>query len=213
MTRKDERHFSIGYNLFWRVIFFVFAICMLVASIGLLIQSLLGSSEGLVVPSSILVAAIFLSVYLLPLLGTRRQVLAIAPDGLELIGHYSRVVVPWRAVARVRFRRVMLIMPYLIVTLSDNQPFAQFIDENPRSFLSKWAAHVAVFRWYPWVLRRLFSVPKQMTTVAILGWLDKRYGGSIVIDAAALNGRGRALEGAIRAHIKTLAADASSTAQ
>jgi hypothetical protein len=66
---------------------------------------------------------------------------------------------------------------------------AQFIDENPRSFLSKWTAHLAVLRWYPWILRRLFSVPSKMSARAMLDWLERRYGGSMVIDFASLNGR------------------------
>jgi hypothetical protein len=43
-----------------------------------------------------------------------------------------------------------------------------------------------------------------MSTLAMLQWLERRYGGSIVIDFASLNGRGRLLERAIRAHAKAL---------
>jgi hypothetical protein len=39
-----------------------------------------------------------------------------------------------------------------------------------------------------------------MTTIAMLEWLERRYGGSIVIDFASLNGRGRELARAITAH-------------
>ena len=76
----------------------------------------------------------------------------------------------------------------------------RIIDENPRSFVSKWTAHVGVLRSYPWLLRWLFSVPKKMTTIAMLEWLERRYAGSIVIDFASLNRRGRALARAITAY-------------
>ena len=155
-------------NLLWRLTFFFFAICMLFASILLLAQSLLGTSEGLLVPSSMLVAAILMSFYLIPFISTRQQMLMVTTGGLELVGEDSRIVLPWESIAGVRFKRVMLVMPYLIIALSSKEQFAQFIDENPRSFLSKWTAHVGVLRWYPWLLRRLFSVPKKMTTVAKL---------------------------------------------
>jgi hypothetical protein len=189
----EQREFRIGYNLLWRLTFFLFAICMLLASILLLVQSLLGTAEGLLVPSSMLVAAILMS-----FISTRQQLLVVTPGGLQLVGDHSRIVLPWESVACVRFKRVMLVMPYLIIALSSKEQFAQFIDENPRSFLSKWTAHVGVLRWYPWLLRRLFSVPKKMTTVAKLEWLERRYGGAIVIDVAAVNGRGPELERAIR---------------
>ena len=139
----------IGYNLLWRLTFFLFAICMLLASILLLVQSLLGTAEGLLVPSSMLVAAILMS-----FISTRQQLLVVTPGGLQLVGDHSRIVLPWESVAGVRFKRVMLVMPYLIIALSSKEQFAQFIDENPRSFLSKWTAHVGVLRWYPWLLRR-----------------------------------------------------------
>src|SRR5204862_2132563 len=58
--------FQIGYNVAWRFTFFVFAVGMLAASVVLLIQSLLGTSEGLFVPASMLVAAILMSLYLIP---------------------------------------------------------------------------------------------------------------------------------------------------
>jgi hypothetical protein len=54
----EQGEFRIGYNLVWRVRFFLFALCMLAASIVLLVQSLLGTSEGLFLPSSVLLAAI-----------------------------------------------------------------------------------------------------------------------------------------------------------
>jgi hypothetical protein len=201
----EQREFRIGYNLLWRLTFFLFAICLLIASIVLLIQSLLGASEGVLVPSSMLVAAILMSLYLIPFISTRQQVLAVATGGLELVGDHSRIVLPWESIADVRFKRVMLVMPYLIIALSSKERFAQFIDENPRSFLSKWTAHVGVLRWYPWLLRWLFSVPKNMTTVAKLEWLERRYGGAIVIDVAAVNGRGRELQRAIKAKLKKVA--------
>jgi len=196
----EQREFRIGYNLLWRLTFFLFAICMLLASILLLVQSLLGTAEGLLVPSSMLVAAILMS-----FISTRQQLLVVTPGGLQLVGDHSRIVLPWESVAGVRFKRVMLVMPYLIIALSSKEQFAQFIDENPRSFLSKWTAHVGVLRWYPWLLRRLFSVPKKMTTVAKLEWLERRYGGAIVIDVAAVNGRGPELERAIKANLKKVA--------
>jgi hypothetical protein len=199
----ERREFHIGYNLIWRVTFFLFALCMLAASSVLLIQLLLGTSEGLFLPSSMLVAAILMSFYLIPFISMRQQVLAVAPEGLELVGDHSRIVLPWNSIARVRFKLVTLLMPYLIITLSSNERLAQFIEENPRSFVAKWTAHVGVLRSYPWLLRWLFSVPKNMTTVAMLEWLERRYGGSIVIDFASLNGRGRELRRAINAHIKT----------
>ena len=165
-------------------------------------SSLLGTSEGLLVPSSMLVAAILMSFYLIPFISTRQQMLVLTTGGLQLVGDHSRIVLPWESVAGVRFKRVMLVMPYLIIALSSKEQFAQFIDENPRSFLSKWTAHVGVLRWYPWLLRRLFSVPKKMTTVAKLEWLERRYGGAIVIDVAAVNGRGPELERAIKTNLK-----------
>lgn len=211
----ERREFRIGYNLVWRLTFFAFAICMLAASIVLLIQSLLGTSEGLFLPSSVLLAAILMSLYLIPFISTRQQVLAVTPAGLELVGDRSRIVLPWNTIVGVRFKLVMLLMPYLIVTLSTKDQLAQFIDENPRSFVAKWTAHVSVLRWYPWILRWLFSVPKNMTTVAMLEWLERRYGGSIVIDFASLNGRGRELRRAIASHISAttpVGSNASSTA-
>jgi len=163
-----------------------------------------GHSAGLFVPSSVLIAAILVSFYLMPFISTGRQVLAVTSAGLALVGHRSRMVLPWETIADVRFKRVMLLMPYLVIRLSAHERLAQFIDDNPRSFLSKWTAHVAVLRWYPWILRRLFSVPRKMSTLAMLEWLERRYGGSIVIDFASLNGRGRELERAIRACAKAL---------
>jgi hypothetical protein len=149
--------FYIGYNVAWRFTFFVFAVGMLAASVVLLIQSLLGTSEGLFVPASMLGAAILMSLYLIPFIAMRQQPLGVSAEGLELTGHNSTIVLPWATVTDARFRRVMLVMPYFIITLSGNEQLAQFIDENPRSFVSKWTAHVGVLRCYPWFLRWLFS--------------------------------------------------------
>jgi hypothetical protein len=149
-----------------------------------------------------LVAAILVSLYLMPFISTGRQVLAVTSDGLVLVGHNSCTLLPWESVADARFKRVMLLLPYLVIRLANHQRLAQFIDENPRSFLSKWTAHFAVLRWYPWILRRLFSVPSKMSTRAMLDWLERRYGGSMVIDFASLNGRGRELQRVISAHVK-----------
>lgn len=74
-----NRTFCIGYNLVWRVTFFVFAACMLAASIVLLVQSVLGVSEGLLLPSSVLIAAILMSVYLIPFISTRSRCLQSVP--------------------------------------------------------------------------------------------------------------------------------------
>ena len=200
----EEKQFQIGYSLIWRVAFFIFAVFMLVASTILLVQTLLGASEGLFVPSSMLVASILMSFYLMPFISTGRQGFVVTSAGLALDGHRSRVVLPWETIADVRFKRVMLLTPYLVIRLSSHERLARFIDDNPRSFLSKWTAHVAILRWYPWILRRLFSVPSKMSTLAMLQWLERRYGGSIVIDFASLNGRGRELERAIRTHAKAL---------
>ena len=87
----------------------------------------------------------------------------------------------------------MLLMPYLIISLSSKEEFAAFLDNNPRTFLAKWTLHVGVFKRYPWIVRWLFSVPDTMTTVNMLAWLESRYGGAIVIDIAAANGRGQEL--------------------
>jgi len=198
----EEEQFQIGYNLLLRGLFFIFAACMLAASVVLLAQTLLGASAGLFVPSSVLIAAILVSFYLMPFISTGRQVLAVTSAGLALVGHRSRMVLPWETIADVRFKRVMLLMPYLVI--SSHERLARFIDDNPRSFLSKWTAHVAILRRYPWILRRLFSVPSKMSTLAMLEWLERRYGGSIVVDFASLNGRGRELERAMRAHAKAL---------
>jgi hypothetical protein len=192
----------IGYSLIWRVAFFIFAVCMPVASTLLLVQTLFGASQGLFVPSSMLVASILISFYLMPFISIRRQVLGVRPEGLELVGHRSCMLLPWETIASVRLKRVLLLMPYLIIRLSSNERLAQFIADNPRSFLSKWSAHVAVLRWYPWILRRLFSVPSKMSTLAMLEWLERRYGGSIVIDFASLNGRGRQMQRVISARAK-----------
>ena len=178
---------------------------MLVASTILLVQTLLGASEGLFVPSSMLVASILMSFYLMPFISIRRQVLGVRPDGLELVGHRSRMLLPWQTIACVRFKRVMLLMPYLVIRLSNNERLVQFIADNPRSFLSKWSAHVAILRWYPWILRRLFSVPSKMSALAMLEWLERRYGGAIVIDFASLNGRGREMQRVIGARAKAAA--------
>ena len=177
---------------------------MLAASLVFLVQTLFGASAGFFVPSSMLVAAILMSFYLMPFISTGRQGLVVTSTGLALDGHRSRMVLPWETIADVRFKRVMLLTPYLVIRLSSQERLARFIDDNPRSFLSKWTAHVAILRWYPWILRRLFSVPSKMSTLAMLQWLDRRYGGSIVIDFASLNGRGRELERAIRTHAKAL---------
>ena len=201
----EEKQFQIGYSLIWRVAFFIFAVFMLVASTILLVQTLLGASEGLFVPSSMLVASILMSFYLMPFISIRRQVLGVRPEGLELVGHHSRMLLPWQTIACVRFKRVMLLMPYLVIRLSNNERLAQFIADNPRSFLSKWSAHVAILRWYPWILRRLFSVPSKMSTLAMLEWLERRYGGAIVIDFASLNGRGREMQRVIGARAKAAA--------
>jgi hypothetical protein len=201
MATGSERSFLVGYNLAWRLIFFVFALSMLAASIVLLVQSLLGGGEGLVIPSSMLVLAILLSLYLMPLINVRQQRLEVTDDGLKLAGYQSDVVLPWETVTGVRFKRVMLLMRYLVISTTAKEQLAQFLDDNPRSFLAKWTSHVGVLRSYPFILRWLFSVPKQMNTVAMLDWLERRYGGSIVLDVAAVNGRGRELERAIGAHI------------
>ena len=177
---------------------------MLAASLVFLVQTLFGASASFFVPSSMLVAAILTSFYLMPFISTGRQGVAVTSAGLALDGHRSRVVLPWETIADVRFKRVMLLTPYLVIRLSSQERLARFIDDNPRSFLSKWTAHVAILRWYPWILRRLFSVPSKMSTLAMLQWLERRYGGSIVIDFASLNGRGRELECAIRTHAKAL---------
>ena len=75
-------------------------------------------------------------------------------------------------------------------------------DLIPGIVARRWTAHVGVLRWYPWILRWLFSVPKNMTSITMLKWLERRYGGSIVIDFAALNGRGREMGKAISANIR-----------
>jgi len=197
----EERQFQIGYSLFWRVAFFVFAVSTIVASSILLVQTLLGASDGLFVPASMLVASIRMSFYLMPFISIRR-LLSVRPEGLELVGHRSRMLLPWQMIASVRFRRVMLLMPYLVIRLSNNERLAQFIADNPRSFLSKWTAHVAILRWYPWLLRRLFSVPIKMSTLAMLEWLERRYGGSIF---ASLDGRGREMQRVISDRAKAAA--------
>ena len=204
MVSSSERIYYIGYNVVWRLTFFVFALCMLGASIMLLVQSLLGASEGLAIPSSMLVVAILLSLYLIPLISVRQQRLEVGDDGLKLVGYSSNLVLPWEAVSGVRFKRVMLLMPYFIISTSAKEQLAQFLDDNPRSFLAKWTQHVGVLRSYPFILRWMFSVPKKMTTLAMLDWLEHRYGGAIVLDVAALNGRGRELDRQIRARISPL---------
>jgi hypothetical protein len=123
----EEKQFQIGYSLLWRVAFFVFAVSMLVASTILLVQTLLGASEGSFVPSSMLVASILMSFYLMPFISTRRQVLGVRPEGLELVGHHSRMLLPWKMIADVRFKRVMLLMPYLVIRLSNNDQLARFV--------------------------------------------------------------------------------------
>ena len=89
MASGSEPSFYVGYNLAWRLIFFVFALCLLAASIVLLVQSLLGASEGLVIPSSMFVVTILLSLYLIPLISVRQQRLEVGDDGLKLVGHGS----------------------------------------------------------------------------------------------------------------------------
>jgi hypothetical protein len=186
-------------------VFFIFAVSMLVASTILLVQALLGASDGLFVPSSMLVASALMSFCLMPYLSIGRQVLGVRPEGLELVGHRSSILLPWQTIASVRLERVMLPMPYLVLRLSNNERLVQFITDNPRSFVSKWTAHVAILRWYPWILRRLFAVPSKTSTLAMLEWLKRRYAGSIVIDFASLNGRGRDMERAISARAQAAA--------
>ena len=198
----EARVFRIGYNLGWRIVFFVFAAAMLAAAGAMLVEALFGAPQGLMLPASFSLAAIAVSLYLLPLISIGQQDLRISPHGLELVGSHSCVVLPWDSVTAVRFKRVMLMMPYLIVSLAHKERLAEFLDANPRSFLAKWTAHVAVFRWYPFLLRWAFAVPKKMTTLSMLEWLDRRYGGSIVIDVAAVNGKGRQIAQAMRARIE-----------
>jgi hypothetical protein len=137
-------------------------------------------------------------------------VLGVRPEGLELVGHRSSILLPWQTIASVRLERVMLPMPYLVLRLSNNERLVQFITDNPRSFVSKWTAHVAILRWYPWILRRPFAMPSKMRTLAMLEWLKRRYAGSIVIDFASLNGRGRDMERAISARAKAAAVPSKS---
>jgi hypothetical protein len=200
---SDQNHkFCIGYNLAWRITFLIFAVFMLGASVVMLALSIIGGTEGLFIPTSVLIAACFMSAYLVPLITTRQQQLEITVEGLKLTGDRSSVVLPWTAVTGAHCKRVMLVMPYLTISLADKEQLAHFFDENPRSFLAKWTSHVAVFRWYPWALRWLFSVPKKITTLAVLDWLERRYGGAIVIDAAAVNGRRREIERAVRSNLR-----------
>src|ERR1700730_13709220 len=201
MATDGESSFYVGYNLAWRLIFLVFAICMLAGSIVLLVMVLFGSTDGLIIPSSMLVAAAFMALYLMPLISIKQQRLQLSDNGLRLIGYRSSVVLPWNSITGVRIKRIMLVMPYLTISLTSKEQLAKFLDENPRSFLAKWTAHVRVLRSYPFFLRWLFSVPKKMTTLATLDWLERRYGGQIVIDFAAVNGRGRHLEREIRANV------------
>jgi hypothetical protein len=57
---------------------------MLGASFVLLIQSLFGFSEGLFVPSSMLVAVVLMCLYLIPFISMRRQVLVVGPDVTDI---------------------------------------------------------------------------------------------------------------------------------
>jgi hypothetical protein len=81
----EETRLRIGYSLIWRVAFLVLAVSMLVASTLLLVQTLVGASQGLFAPSSMLVTSIGMSFYLMPFISIRRQVLGVRPEGLELV--------------------------------------------------------------------------------------------------------------------------------
>ena len=201
MKSPDKHVFAIGYNLAWRVIFFVFAVYLLLSPFAMLLYSLLGAGDDLTLPVSLLIASIFVALYLMPLISTRQQSIDVVSEGLRLSGENSNLILPWNTITDVKFKRVMLLMPYLIVSLSDKEAYARFLDNNPRSFLAKWTSHVGVFKRYPLMIRWLFSVPKNMTTVNMLTWLEKRYGGAIVIDIAAANGRGRELHSLLAARI------------
>src|ERR1700730_13533256 len=95
MTNDQSQKFRIGYNLAWRITLFIFAVFMLGASVVMLVLSIIGGAEGLFVPTSMLIAAIFMSTYLMPLITTRQQQLAITVEGLKIARHRSSVVLPW----------------------------------------------------------------------------------------------------------------------
>lgn len=201
MDAERAGQFRIGYNLLWRVTFLALGIFLIVAAVLEVVDKLALGASSISLPFSMLIASVFLGIYLMPLIASRPQIMEVANDGLKLFGDRSTVVVPWTSVADVRFKRVMLLMRYLVISLKDEEPLIRFLDENPRSFLARWTSHVSVFRRYPWIIRKVMSVPKVMTTANQLKWLDRRYGGAIVIDSAAVNGRGSQLEQAIRAKL------------
>jgi hypothetical protein len=189
-----ERTFLIGYNRLWRGAFLLLAVYMLLTAGFFIVQYIQGQSDGFAMPLSVSIAAVFLGLYLMPLVMTPQQRLDVTADGLILYGERSNIILPWKTIQDSRFKHVMFFMPYLTIALSDKSSLAKFIEDNPRSFIARWTAHVSVMRRYPLVLRWLFSVPKAMSTLSTLAWLERRYGGALVIDVVASNGRAKELQ-------------------
>jgi len=203
LETKDGAIFLIGYSILWRIIFGVFGVGMLGISLLLLLNAMSGADADVGLPISMLFASFFMSLYLIPLVTVRQQRLEVMDEGLKIQGDSSAEILPWSSIRQAKFKWVMFLMPYLVISLSEKDQMARFLDHNPNSFLAKWTAHVKVLSRYPAILRWLFSVPKTMTTTAMLEWLERRYGGSIVIDTPSLNGRGRELLSLIQARIGT----------
>lgn len=193
--------YRIGYSPIWRVLFLVMGIYLIVAAAGMVAIAVMDPAEGLAVPVSLLVIAMALGLYMLPLVRVHRQELTIDGAGLSIAGERSTLHLPWSAVASVRLNPVMPLMPYVVVALADTGPLVRFLDDNPRCFLAVWTRHVRVLRRYPWLVRKLFRIPAKLTTATSLDWLVQRYGGAIVIDGPAAGWRQRALHDHIAAGI------------
>ncbi len=54
MEPSEKFVFTIGYNLAWRVVFFVFGAYLLISSFAMLLYSLLGASDDLILPASLI---------------------------------------------------------------------------------------------------------------------------------------------------------------
>jgi hypothetical protein len=81
-----EKTFSIGYNRLWRGAFLALAVYVLLSAGFFLVECITGQSGGFALPLSVLVAAVFLGFYLIPLVVTPPQRLDVAPEGLILFG-------------------------------------------------------------------------------------------------------------------------------
>jgi hypothetical protein len=183
--------FEIGYSLVWRVIFLLFGLLLIVISLGSIIVAFTEPDESAVLPISLLILSVLLGLYTLPLVRARPNRLDVTEAGLRLSGDASLIELSWSEIKSVEMARTMPILPAVTIGLHDNARLARFLDDNPRCFLAVTTRFVQVLRRYPWIIRKLFGIPKEATTLAALDWLERRHGGGLTIDAIAARGRAK----------------------